>query len=98
MASNEAALRMALGTSFIQGQWGRMWTPMVEVLAGRDLESDATTHWDLVPQFQVTLNRRQHIMANLAVRVPINDTADRHPRFMVYFLWDWFDGGLFDAW
>ena len=98
LASNEAALRMALGTSFIQGQWGRMWTPMVEVLAGRDLESDATTHWDLVPQCQVTLNRRQHIMANLAVRVPINDTADRHPRFMVYFLWDWFDGGLFDAW
>jgi hypothetical protein len=98
LAGNEAALRMAVGTSFTQGQWGRAWTPMVEVLAGRDLESGATTHWDVVPQFQVTLNKRQHIMANLAVRIPVNDTEARYPRFLVYFLWDWFDGGLFDGW
>lgn len=98
LAGNEVALRMAVGTSLTQGQWGRTWTPMVEVLAGRELESGATTHWDVVPQFQVTLNRRQHIMANVAVRVPINDTAARYPRFLVYLLWDWFDGGPFDGW
>jgi len=98
LAGNEVALRMAVGTSFTQGRWGRAWTPMLEVLAGRELESDAATHWDLVPQFQVTLNRRQHVMANVAVRVPINDTAARHAQLLVYFLWDWFDGGLFDGW
>ncbi|KPJ96604.1 MAG: hypothetical protein AMS18_00695 [Gemmatimonas sp. SG8_17] len=98
LAGNEAALRMAVGTVFTQGRWGRAWTPMVEVLAARELESGATTHWDIVPQFQVTLNKRQHIMANLALRVPANDTETRYPRFLVYVLWDWFDGGLFDGW
>ncbi len=98
LAENEAAARLALGRSLTQGPWGRTWTPMVEILGGRELESGATTHWDLVPQFQVTLNNRQHIMANLAVRIPINDTQSRDPRFLIYFLWDWFDGGLTDGW
>jgi hypothetical protein len=98
LAEKEAAARMAVGTTFTQAAWGRAWTPMVEILAARELESGATTHWDLVPQLQVTLNKRQHIMANLAVRVPVNDTETRDPRFLVYFLWDWFDGGLFDGW
>jgi mono/diheme cytochrome c family protein len=97
-ADNEAALRFVVGRTFTQGSWGRAWSPMVEVLAGRDLESGATTHWDLVPQFQVTLNKRQHVMANVAVRIPVNDTDAREPRILVYVLWDWFDGGLFDGW
>jgi len=97
-AENEAAVRAAIGRSFTQGQWGRTWTPMVEVLAGKDLVSGSQVHWDLVPQFQVTLNKRQHIMANLALRIPVNETAGRNPRLLVYVLWDWFDGGLFDGW
>lgn len=97
-AENEGAIRAALGRSFTEGQWGRTWTPMVEVLAGKDLVSGSTVHWDVVPQFQVTLNQRQHIMANLALRVPVNETEGRHPRVLVYLLWDWFDGGFFDGW
>ncbi|MGD2134861.1 MAG: cytochrome c [Gemmatimonadales bacterium] len=98
VAGNEAALRVAVGKTFTRGRWGRAWSPMVEVLAARELESGATIHWDLVPQFQVTLNQRQHVMANLAVRVPVNDTVGRHPRVLLYVLWDWFDGGLLDGW
>jgi hypothetical protein len=97
-ASNEGALRVALGKTFTQGSWGRAWSPMVEVLASRELESGATTHWDLVPQLQVTLNTRQHVMGNVAVRVPVNDTETRYPTVFVYILWDWFDGGFFDGW
>jgi hypothetical protein len=37
-------------------------------------------------------------MLNVAVRFPINDTAQRQTRLLVYMLWDWFDGGLFDGW
>lgn len=71
---------------------------MVEVLSSRELEDGATIHWDLVPQFQVTLNTRQHVMANVAVRVPVNDTATREPTLLFYILWDWFDGGFFEGW
>jgi hypothetical protein len=71
---------------------------MVELLAARELESGATTHWDIVPQFQVTLNTRQHVRFNVGWRVPLNDRAGRHSRVVMYFLWDWFDGGLRDGW
>jgi hypothetical protein len=30
--------------------------------------------------------------------MPVNLREGRSTRFMVYLLWDWFDGGLFDGW
>jgi hypothetical protein len=71
---------------------------MLELVADRNLQTGATTNWDLVPQFQVTLNARQHIRADLAYRVALNNTAGRANEVMFYFLWDWFDGGLFEGW
>ena len=29
---------------------------------------------------------------------PINDTYGRSKQVVAYFLWDWFDGGLFEGW
>lgn len=98
VASREAFWRVAGGRTFTQGRFGRAWTPMLEVLAARELERGATTRWDLVPQMQVTLNRRQHIMLNGGVRVPVNERRDRSTRLMVYLLWDWFDGGFLEGW
>jgi hypothetical protein len=98
VADNEAFGRLAIGKSFSQGRWGRTWSPMVELLAARELVSGETTQWDLVPQVQVTLSRRQHIMANLGVRLPLNERDGRDEQFLVYLLWDWADGGLFDGW
>ncbi len=95
---NEAFWRGALGKTFVSGDYGRAWSPMIEFLGARDLESGATAHWDLVPQLQVTLNTRQHVMANIAVRVPVNDTGVRDTQLLVYVLWDWFDGGFFEGW
>ncbi len=98
-AGRETFWRFNLGRTFTQqGPFGRAWSPMVELLAARELESGATTHWDIVPQFQVTLNTRQHVRFNLGWRVPLNDRAGRHSRVVMYVLWDWFDGGLRDGW
>jgi hypothetical protein len=47
---------------------------------------------------QITLNRRQHIMANVGVRVPLTDPDVRNTQVVVYVLWDWFDGGFFEGW
>lgn len=97
IATEEAFWRGALGRSFTQGRWGRTWSPMVEVLGARELVSGAEVHWDLVPQFQVTLNTRQHVMANVGVRIPVDDPG-RDTQVVVYLLWDWFDGGFFAGW
>jgi mono/diheme cytochrome c family protein len=91
--------RTVLGKTFIEDQGrGRLWSPMVELLADRELASGETINWDVLPQIQVTLSSRQHIRADFGVRIPANNTADRSPAIMFYVLWDWFDGGLRDGW
>jgi mono/diheme cytochrome c family protein len=97
-STKEAFWRLVLGKSFTQGAFGRTWSPMAELVAARDLADGETTHWDIVPQFQVTLSKRQHIMAAVGARVPLNDAGSRSTKLVMYFLWDWFDGGLFSAW
>lgn len=77
---------------------GRLWTPMVEFLASRDLVNQAKTDWDLLPQMQVTLSKRQHVAADLGVRVPVTDTAGRQIQIMFYIFWDMQDGKLTEGW
>ena len=92
-------LRAAVGKSFNQTEGlGRMWSPMVEILADRDLQTGARTNWDLMPEFQVTLSRRQHIRFDVGLRIPAANTSGRHKQVMFYLLWDWQDGKLLDGW
>ena len=97
-AAKEAFWRTTLGKSISQNVFGRTWSPMVEIIGFRELEDGQSTHWDLVPQMQVTLSTRQHIMANVGVRVPLNEREGRHTQILFYLLWDWFDGPLFGGW
>jgi hypothetical protein len=96
--SNEAFWRFALGKTLTQGRTGRAWSPIVEAVAAKTLEAGMSTEWDVVPQIQVTLSKRQHIMVNAGFRVPINNRSGRHTTFAMYLLWDWFDAGLLTGW
>ena len=77
---------------------GRPWSPMMEVIMNRDFEAGAKTNWDIVPQMQVTISRRQHVRGNLGVSVPVNNTDGRPVQLMFYLLWDWADGKLTEGW
>jgi mono/diheme cytochrome c family protein len=91
--------RAALGTSFRQEAGiGRMWSPMFELITDRDLEDGARTNVDIMPQVQVTINRRQHIRGSVGLQVPVANTTGRSKQIVFYLLWDWFDGGLLDGW
>lgn len=95
---NEGIFRLALGRSFTSGSYGRTLSPMVELLASRELESGGKFVYDIVPQIQITLNQRQHIMFNIGVRIPVNHTEGRDFQVLAHILWDWFDGGFFEGW
>lgn len=95
---NDAFWRVAIGRSFEQGQFGRTWSPMVELLGAKPLVSGADVEWDVVPQMQVSLNARQHIRLNAGARIPVNNRDHRSTSVIVYLLWDWFDGGFTDGW
>jgi len=97
-ASNEAFWRLAIGKTYARNRFGRAWSPMVELLAAREIASGETTAWDLLPEMQVSLSTRQHILINAGVRFPVNERDTRGKTFLVYLLWDWFDGALFDGW
>ena len=91
--------RASLGKTFAQNQgFGRIWTPQVEFLADRDFESGAKTNWDVLPQLQVSLSKRQHVLASFGVRTPANNRDGRATQLMFYVLWDVFDGGLREGW
>ena len=96
--ADEAFWRCAFGRQFRQGEFGRAWSPIVEILGARELVSGAPVHWDVAPQMQVTLSTRQHIMANAGIRIPVNERTGRSTQALVYLLWDWFDGGLLQGW
>ena len=98
-SNEEAFWRMALGRAFYEnGGYGRRWAPMIELLGARELVSGADDQWDVVPQIQVTLSPRQHVRLGFGAKIPINNTANRRTSCIVYLLWDWFDGGLFQGW
>ncbi len=91
--------RTALGHSFAANQGlGRLWSPMVEFIANRELVNRATTSWDVVPQMQVTISRRQHIRADVGYSKPFTNTAGRPTQVIFYLLWDWADGKLTKGW
>jgi mono/diheme cytochrome c family protein len=95
---NEGFVRAALGTTFAYRRYGRNITPMVEAVAFRELKGGVPTSVDLVPQLQISLSRRQHVLAALGAYLPTANRADRPMQAMFYLLWDWFDGGLFEGW
>jgi mono/diheme cytochrome c family protein len=96
--AKELFWRVAAGKTFATPAWGRAWSPMVELLAARELEADAKAEWDAVPQMQVSLSTRQHVLLSAGVRFPITERKERRPAVLVYLLWDWFDGSFWSGW
>ena len=91
--------RSAVGHSMAPDRGlGRLFSPMVEILGTRDYSSGAKTDMDILPEMQVTVNRRQHIRADVGVREPFTDTGGRHAQVVFYVLWDWAEGKFWEGW
>lgn len=97
-AETEGFAAAVLGTTFTSGRYGRSFSPMVETFAARELASGAVTVVDLVPQMQISLSRRQHILACIGGRIPAVHREGRATQIMAYVLWDWVDGGVLEGW
>jgi mono/diheme cytochrome c family protein len=92
-------LRTAIGKTFAtRGGLGRRWSPMVELIGDRELVSGAATNWDILPEIQIPINTRMHILGSLGIKFPANNREGRPKQVMFYLLWDWMDGGLLQGW
>lgn len=96
--ADSAFWRAAVGRTWSSARWYRAWSPMLELLGSRELTSGQPLQWDAAPQMQISLSRRQHVLVNAGLRVPLNHRRDRGKTFVMYLLWDWFDGGFFSGW
>jgi mono/diheme cytochrome c family protein len=94
----EALWRGAWGYTFRLGDYGRIFSPMVELLGAVALEEGAAPELDLVPQFQIALSTRQHVLLGVAARIPLDQGTGRHVGVWTYVLWDWFDGSFTQGW
>jgi hypothetical protein len=71
----------------------------VELLTTQAFTPGAKLQWDIVPQLQVSLSQRQHILFSAGERIPLNDRGgDRQPQFVFYLIWDWYDAALLRGW
>jgi cytochrome c5 len=96
---DELVFRAAAGKTMSFGNpYGRAYSPMLEIEGKWEDSPGADAEWSVVPQVQITLNTRQHVMASAGFRVPVTQRADRDVELMFYFLWDWFDGGVLEGW
>jgi hypothetical protein len=102
--NTSVAPRSLFFNSSVGGSWapdhglGRLYTPMVEFVATRDYTSGASTAWDVVPEIQVTVSKRQHIRAAVGYRKPFTDVSGRAPQVDFYVLWDWAEGHFWNGW
>ena len=91
--------RVAVGQAMAQDHMlGRLFSPMVEFLADREFTPGARTNWDVLPEMQVTVSRRQHVRVGIGVREPFTNTQGRTPQVVFYLLWDRADGKLWNGW
>jgi mono/diheme cytochrome c family protein len=97
-AHKSSFFRFVTGKTWTRGRWGRAWSPMVEFLGSKTHAEGKKVQWDILPQLQVSLSTRQHILMNMGLRMPLTDSGTRKTQFVVYLLWDTFDGGFFQGW
>jgi hypothetical protein len=91
--------RATVGQAMAQDHMlGRLYSPMVEFLASRDFKTGASTDWDVLPEMQITISRRQHARLGIGVREPFTNTSGRTPQVLFYLLWDRADGKLWEGW
>ena len=95
--NRELGLRLGFGRTFMQQGYGRSVSPMIEMLAKREIASGESFSYDLVPQVQISLSTRQHVLFNVGLRIPVSG-EQRDLEFLSYILWDWFDGPFSDGW
>lgn len=54
---------------------------MLELLGAKELGVGEDPQWDVVPQMQVSLGRRQHVLVDAGIRTPVNERSSRKPMF-----------------
>jgi hypothetical protein len=54
--------------------------------------------WSILTQARFGISKRGHVALNVGVELPLNERDRYDWRAYVYLIWDFADGGFFEAW
>jgi mono/diheme cytochrome c family protein len=95
----EAYTRTMFGKTFLADKsMGRAFSVSNELIAIRKFGPRQAWTLDVVPQAQITVSKRQHMRLGVGVSIPAVNVQSRSTQLVFYWLWDTFDGGLFEGW
>jgi mono/diheme cytochrome c family protein len=86
---------------WVHTPWPRNVFPALEVVAEVPFETgpgEDSIQWSVLPQARIGISKRGHVAVNVGVEVPVNERDRYDWRAYVYLIWDFADGGFFEAW
>jgi cytochrome c553 len=86
---------------WVHTDWPRNVFPAMEVVAEVPFETgpgEDSVQWSALPQARIGISKRGHVALNVGVELPLNERDRYDWRAYVYLIWDFADGGFFEAW
>lgn len=86
---------------WVHTPWPRRMFPGLEVIAEVPFETrpgETSVQWSLLPQARIGISKRGHVALNVGAEFPLNERDRYDWRAYLYLIWDFADGGFFEAW
>jgi len=89
---------------WVHTPWPRRVFPGLELVAEVPFETGSgpykedSVQWSILPQARIGLSKRGHVAMNVGVELPLNERDRYDWRAYIYLIWDFADGGFFEAW
>jgi mono/diheme cytochrome c family protein len=102
--SDHSSAEFAGIVHWVHTNWPRRVFPALEMIAEVPFERGTgpgrkdAVQFSALPQVRIGLNKRGHVALNAGVEVPLNDRDRYDWRAYLYLIWDFADGGFFEAW
>jgi mono/diheme cytochrome c family protein len=102
--SDHSSAEFAAIVHWVHTDWPRRVFPALEVVAETPFERgdgpgrEDAVQWSVLPQVRIGLSKRGHVAINAGVELPLNERDRYDWRAYLYLIWDFADGGFFEAW
>jgi mono/diheme cytochrome c family protein len=86
---------------WVHTPWPRSVFPALEMVAEVPFDTasgEDSVQWSILPQARIGISKRGHVALNVGVELPLNERDRYDWQAYVYLIWDFADGGFFEAW
>lgn len=86
---------------WVHTPWPRSVFPGLEMVAEVPFETapgEDSVQFSILPQARIGISKRGHVALNVGLELPLNERDRYDWQAYVYLIWDFADGGFFEAW